>query len=479
MTFIHDDFLLHSEAAKRLYHEYAAAEPILDYHCHLSPKDIAENRRFHDLYEIWLEGDHYKWRAMRANAVPERYCTGDAAPFEKFMAWARTVPHTLRNPLYHWTHLELSRYFGIEELLDERSAPDIWKRAKALLATDELRAQGILRKFQVKALCTTDDPTDDLGYHRQLATRPFGTRVYPAFRPDKALNVTQPQLFNKWVKRLGEASNTEIRSFGGFLSALRQRHDYFHKMGCKLSDHGLNHCYAESVSERKAAAIFQKARSGKAVTAVEHSQFASFMMLQFGRLDAEKGWTKQLHLGARRNANTRRMRELGPDTGYDSIGDLAQADALGRYLDALDCQNALPKIIVYNLNPADNYVLATMVGNFQDGSVAGKIQFGSGWWFLDQKEGIELQLNALSNAGLLSRFVGMLTDSRSFMSYPRHEYFRRVLCNLLGTDIENGELPNDMGLVGDMVRRICYRNAKEYLGLNLGKDAAAAMSSSD
>ncbi len=474
MAFINEDFLLHSETAKRLYHGYAQAEPILDYHCHLAPKDIAENRRFRNLFEIWLEGDHYKWRAMRAHGVPEHFCTGGAQPLEKFMAWARTVPHTLRNPLYHWSHLELKRYFGIEELLDERSAPAIWKIANAMLATPELRAHGILRKFAVQALCTTDDPTDDLACHRQLANSSLATRVYPAFRPDKALNVNQPGLFNAWVDRLAAASNTTIRTFGHFLSALRQRHEFFHQMGCRLSDHGLNHCYADSISERKAGEIFKRARTGKAATASEHSQFASFMMLYFGHLDAEKSWTKQLHLGARRNANTRRLRELGPDTGYDSIGDYPQADALGRYLDALERENALPKIIVYNLNPADNYVLATMIGNFQDGSTAGKLQFGSGWWFLDQKEGIELQLNALSNSGLLSRFVGMLTDSRSFMSYPRHEYFRRVLCNLLGADMEKGELPQDEQLIGDMVRRICYRNVQEYLGLEVAAVAHKA-----
>ncbi len=480
MAFIHEDFLLHSEAARRLYHDYAEAEPILDYHCHLPVQDIAGNRRFENLFDIWLAGDHYKWRAMRANGVAERFCTGDAPPFDKFMAWARTVPHTLRNPLYHWTHLELKRYFGIEELLDERSARAVWDCANFLLAADDLRAQGILRKFRVAALCTTDDPTDDLAAHRGLAKSSPATRVYPAFRPDKALGVDQPQLFNPWVDRLAAASNTQIGTLSDFLGALRQRHEYFHRLGCRLSDHGLNHCYAGFITERKAAAIFRKARSGSAPTAQEHSQFASFLMLFFGHLDAEKGWTKQLHLGARRNANSRRLHELGPDTGFDSIGDYPQADALGRYLDALDCEHALPKTIVYNLNPSDNYVLSTMIGNFQDGSIAGKLQFGSGWWFLDQKDGIELQLTSLANAGLLSRFVGMLTDSRSFMSYPRHEYFRRVLCNLLGADIEKGELPNDLALVGDLVRRISFSNAKQYLGLHLGEGkAATAVSSTD
>jgi glucuronate isomerase len=466
MAFIHEDFLLHSENARRLYHTYAAGQPILDYHCHLSPKDIAENRAFRNLFEIWLEGDHYKWRAMRTNGVPERYCTGNEPPFDKFLAWARTVPHTLRNPLYHWTHLELKRYFGIEQLLDEGSAAAIWERANALLAAGVLRAQDILKKFQVKVLCTTDDPTDDLAHHRIATGSGLETKVYPAFRPDKALSVHQPKAFNAWADRLAAASDIDIAGFSDFLSALRQRHDYFHQMGCRLSDHGLNQCYADFPSERTAAGLFAKARSGKAVTPREQAQFASFMMLYLGRLDAEKGWTKQLHLGARRNANTRLLNHLGPDTGFDSIGDGPQADALGAYLDRLDRENALPKMIVYNLNPADNYVFAAMIGNFQDGSVPGKIQFGSGWWFLDQREGIEWQINALSNTGLLSRFVGMTTDSRSFMSYPRHEYFRRVLCDMLGADIQNGELPDDEALVGQMVRNICYRNAREYLGLS-------------
>jgi len=465
MAFIHEYFLLHSDSARRLYRRYAADQPILDYHCHLSPRDVAENRAFSNLFEIWLEGDHYKWRAMRANGVPERLCTGDAPPFEKFQAWARTVPQTLRSPLYHWTHLELKRYFGIEQLLDEKSAGAIWERANALLATPELRAQGILRKFRVKALCTTDDPVDDLAHHRKIASLGLETRVFPTFRPDRALNVHQPKVFNAWVDRLAAAADVEIGSLSHFLSALRRRHDYFHRMGCRLSDHGLEHCYADFPAERTAAAVFAKARSGAAASREEHIQFASAMMLYFGRLDAEKNWTSQLHLGARRNANSRRLEELGPDTGYDSTGDWPQADALGGYLDRLDREHALPKTIVYNLNPSDNYVFATMIGNFQDGSVPGKIQFGSGWWFLDQKDAIEWQINALSRTGLLSRFVGMLTDSRSFMSYPRHEYFRRVLCNLLGDDMENGELPDDEGLVGQMVRNICYSNAEQYLAL--------------
>ena len=465
MTFLTEDFLLTNKTAQRLYHTYAENEPILDYHCHLPPQDIAENRQFSDLFAIWLEGDHYKWRAMRANGVDERYCTGDAEPFEKFTAWARTVPYTLRNPLYHWTHLELKRYFGIDQLLDESTARDIWDRANASLATDGLRAHGILSKFHVTALCTTDDPTGDLSWHAAIQASGLVTRVFPAFRPDKSLNVHRPDLFNPWVDRLAAASNIDIGSFRDFTNALRQRHEHFHAMGARLSDHGLDHCFASFCGEPVASNIFEKARRGQAASPDERERFSSYMMLLFGALDAEKGWTKQLHLGAYRNANTRRFREIGPDAGFDSIGDWPQLDALGAYLDRLDQENALPKIIVYNLNPADNYAVATMLGNFQDGKIPGKMQFGSGWWYLDQKEAMEWQINTLSNVGLLSRFAGMLTDSRSFMSYPRHEYFRRVLCNMIGRDIENGEIPDSDELAGSMIRNICYANVKEFLGL--------------
>ncbi len=465
MKFIHKDFLLETRAARRLYHQFAEAEPIFDYHCHLPPRDIAENRRFKNLFEIWLEGDHYKWRAMRSNGVAERFCTGDAGPFEKFQAWAATVPHTLRNPLYHWTHLELTRYFGIGERLDKSSAARIWKRANRLLAGSELTAQGILKKFKVTTLCTTDDPTDDLKHHQAIAAAGIATRVLPAFRPDKALAVNQPDQFRQWIKKLGEAANVDIRNFATFLDALRSRHDFFHSLGCRLSDHGLNQCYADVCPDKVAARIFNRALRGQAASPAEHGQFAAFLMLFFGRLDAGKGWVKQLHLGPLRSNNTRLLKQLGPDTGFDSIGDFPQAASLARYLDRLDQENALPKTIIYNINPAENYVFGTMIGNFQDGTVPGKIQWGSGWWFLDQKEGMEWQLNALSNLGLLSRFVGMVTDSRSFMSYPRHEYFRRVLCNLLGRDVENGEIPNDDKLLGPMIRNICYHNAERYLDL--------------
>jgi glucuronate isomerase len=463
MPFIDEDFLLNTRVARRLYHRYAKAEPIFDYHCHLPPGDIAANRRFNNLSEIWLEGDHYKWRAMRANGVSERFCTGDASPFEKFKAWAATVPQTLRNPLYHWTHLELKRYFGITELLNEQTAERVWKKANEKLATPELTTQGILKKFNVKAVCTTDDPADSLEHHQKFAAAGHPARMLPAFRPDRALTVNQPAGFNEWVGRLGQAANVEINGFPAFLDALRKRHHFFHSQDCRLSDHGLTHCFADFCSEGVAGGIFDKARRGAAVSPQEHGQFASFMMLFFGQLDAEKGWTKQLHLGALRNNNSRLLKQLGPDTGFDSIGDFPQCAALAAYLDRLDRDNSLPKTIIYNLNPADNCAFAAMIGNFQDGTVPGKIQFGSGWWFLDQKEGMEWQINALSNLGLLSRFIGMITDSRSFMSYPRHEYFRRTLCNLIGRDVEAGLMPDDEKLVGPMIRHICYSNAKNYL----------------
>jgi len=463
MKFIHKDFLLGTKAARRLYHNFAAEEPIFDYHCHLPPKDVAENRQFKNLFEIWLEGDHYKWRAMRTNGVAEKFVTGNATPEEKFLAWAKTVPHTLRNPLYHWTHLELKRYFGITDLLNERTARKIWKEANAQLATPGFTAQNILKKFKVKVVGTTDDPVDNLEHHRAFAKQGHPTRMLPAFRPDKALAVNAPAAFNKWVEQLAAAANVDISSFSAFSSALEKRHEYFHSQGCRLSDHGLEHCFADFCSEKAAAGIFDKARRGEMISPLEHSQFASFMMVFFGHLDAKRGWTKQLHLGALRNNNLRLLTQLGPDTGFDSIGDLPQAQALSAYLNKLDSENKLPKTVIYNLNPADNYVFATMIGNFQDGTIPGKIQYGSGWWFLDQKEGMEWQINALSSLGLLSRFIGMITDSRSFMSYPRHEYFRRTLCNLIGRDITNGDIPNDDKLVGPMIRNICYRNAEAFM----------------
>jgi glucuronate isomerase len=354
MPFIHEDFLLSTKTARKLYHQYAETEPIFDYHCHISPRDVAANRQFKNLFEIWLEGDHYKWRAMRTNGVAECFCTGQAGPFDKFKAWAATVPHALRNPLYHWTHLELKRYFGITDLLDEKTADKIWKKANEKLATPELTAQGILKKFKVKVVCTTDDPVDNLEHHRAFASQGHPTKMLPAFRPDWALTVNQPAGFNKWVEQLAAASNIDINGFSAFLTALRKRHDFFHAQGCRLSDHGLNYCFSDFCSDKAAAAIFDKARRGEFVSPPEHGQFASFMMLFFGQLDAKKSWTKQLHIGALRSANTRRLKQLGPDTGFDSIGDWPQCSALAAYLDRLDQENSLPKTIIYNVNPADN-----------------------------------------------------------------------------------------------------------------------------
>lgn len=462
MAFLDDNFLLSNDVARRLYHEYAQPQPILDYHCHLPPKDLAENRRFANLFEIWLEGDHYKWRAMRANGIPEKYITGDASPYDKFLAWARTVPYTLRNPLYHWTHLELQRYFDIHELLDEHSAPGIWQRANTALA--DLSTHDILEKFRVQIVCTTDDPADDLQFHRAIAKSNLKTRVFPAFRPDPALAIGRPE-FESWIQKLGSAANIEIRNFNGFLDALRNRHDEFHSLGCRLSDHGLDHCFATPCSQNECAALFDKARTAQSIGDEQRSAFISFMMLFFARLDAEKGWTKQLHLGALRNVNSAARQRIGPDTGYDTIGDFPQVKLLAAYLDLLARENALPRMILYNVNPADTFSFATLTGCYQEGEQPGKIQYGSAWWFLDQKQGMAAQIDALSNVGLLSRFIGMVTDSRSFMSYPRHEYFRRVLCDLVGRDVAGDELPNDEILLRRLVEDICYRNAYEFLKL--------------
>ncbi|HVU17374.1 MAG TPA: glucuronate isomerase [Candidatus Didemnitutus sp.] len=469
-SFIHDDFLLQTPAARELYHRHAAGQPLFDYHCHLPPQLILDNHRFADLTEIWLAGDHYKWRAMRANGVDERLCSGDAGAREKFEAWCATVPHTLRNPLYHWSHLELKRYFGIDLLINSGSAERIWRQANECLAT--MRVHDILAANRVAVICTTDDPADSLDVHAGIARLGLKTRVYPTFRPDKALTVDAPAVFGPWVDRLSQAAGVSIQSFDDFLGALEKRHADFHAIGGRLSDHGLETAWAEACTASDAAKIFAAARAGRAASRSEHAGFAAFLMLEFGRWDARRGWTKQLHLGAMRNVNTRLRKRIGPDSGFDSIGDFTQGTALARYLDALDATGELPRTVVYNLNPADNYAFATMMGNFQDGSIPGKMQFGSGWWFLDQKEAMEWQLNALSNNGLLSRFVGMLTDSRSFLSYTRHEYFRRVLCNLLGSEIERGELPSDLELVGDLVRGVCFGNAAAYFGLELDPEFA-------
>jgi len=470
MSFIHNDFLLSSASAQRLYHTFAKDEPIIDYHNHLPPKDIAEDRQFKNIHEIWLEGDHYKWRAMRCNGIPERLITGDASPRDKFLAWAATVPQTLRNPLYHWTHIELKRYFGIDTLLNEKTGPEIWEQTEAALAKPEMSVRNILRTQQVRALCTTDDPVDNLSSHQKCAADGFEIGVYPTFRPDKAFAISDSIAWNAWCDKLGAATNMDINSFDQLLAALEKRHDFFHSIGCRLSDHGLIHAFSHFDSAKSTQRVFDRYRGSnvRKIYQEDIGTLATQVMMHVGRLNAKKGWTMQLHLGAVRNNNTRLAREIGADVGCDSIGDYSQAENLSRFLDALDNENALPKTILYNVNPADNYVFGTMAGNFADGTTPGKVQFGSGWWFVDQKEGMEWQINVLSNLGLLSRFIGMLTDSRSFMSFPRHEYFRRTLCNLIGKDVEAGLLPNDDALVGSMVKNICYANAKAYLNLVKG-----------
>lgn len=460
--FIHDDFLLRSQTGKKLYHEVAAGQPIIDYHSHLPPQDIAGNRQFNNLFEAWLEGDHYKWRAMRTNGVQEDYCTGAADPYEKFLAYARTVPKTLRNPLFHWTHLELKRYFDIDAMLNEETAPGIWAEVNEKLASDEFRVQGLLSQMNVEAVCTTDDPVDTLEHHRAVGEMSSSVRMFPTFRPDASMALRGAGEFQAYLKNLEAASGVRCDHFEGMLKALKNRHDFFHEHGGRLSDHGLNYCPAESGDESLAENVFGALLAGEPVGDRELDGFRFHLMTEFGRWDAEKGWTKQLHLGAMRNNNTRLFNELGADTGFDSIGDYPQGQRLSRYLDRLDQTNELPRMILYNLNPSDNYLMGTMIGNFQDGSVAGKIQFGSGWWFLDQKEGMEWQMNALSNLGLLSRFVGMLTDSRSFLSFPRHEYFRRILCELIGRDVDAGELPDDWTLLSGLVENVCYRNARGF-----------------
>lgn len=460
--FMDENFLLQTETAQKLYHEHAAKMPIFDYHCHVPPKEIAEDKQFENITQIWLYGDHYKWRAMRANGVNERFCTGDASDWEKFEKWAETVPNTLRNPLYHWTHLELKLFFGIDKLLNPSTAKEIWDECNAKLQTYEYSVRNIIRKANVHTICTTDDPVDSLEYHRQIKADNFEVAVLPAWRPDKAMAVENTSAFNRYADQLAEVSGISTGNFSDFMDALEKRHQFFHENGCRLSDHGLETIVAEEFTEEEIGEIFQKIRSGTDLEKMEIAKFKSYMLIEFGLMDHSRGWTQQFHLGALRNNNTRLFKALGPDTGFDSIGDFEIGRPLSRFLDKLDMENKLTKTILYNLNPRDNELFATMIGNFQDGSVPGKMQFGSGWWFLDQKDGMEKQINALSNMGLLSRFVGMLTDSRSFLSYSRHEYFRRTLCNLIGNDIENGEIPNDMELLGQMVENICFNNAKEY-----------------
>ncbi|RRJ97587.1 glucuronate isomerase [Opitutaceae bacterium TAV4] len=474
--FLHDDFLLTTETARELYHKHAAPQPIYDYHCHLPPDQIAANRQFQNLAQIWLGGDHYKWRALRAAGVNEDLITGNTtSDYDKFLAYCRTVPSLVRNPLHHWSHLELRRYFGIDLLINEQNAPAIWEQANARLATPAFTTQGILNANKVAVVCTTDDPADTLEHHVAIAkaqtsgASKLKTRVYPTFRADKLMAVNNPAVFNPWCDTLGQRTDLDIRSLAALLDALDKRHAFFHSIGGRISDHGFENLPDADCTEREAAAIFDSVRSGQAATPEQTAKFVFFIMVYLGRLDFKRGWTKQLHLGAIRNNSSRLLKRLGADAGVDSIGDFPQARALSRYLDTLDRDGQLPKVVLYNLNPADNYMFATMAGNYQDGLTSGKVQFGSGWWFLDQKEGMEWQINALSQLGLLSRFVGMLTDSRSLLSYPRHEYFRRILCALIGADVEAGLIPNDTAALAKLVSDISYQNAESYFGLEVGK----------
>lgn len=462
--FLDENFLLQNRTAEQLYHDFAKSMPIIDYHNHLPPEQIAGDLNFANLTQVWLYGDHYKWRAMRTNGVNEKYCTGNASDYEKFEQWAATVPYTMRNPLYHWTHLELQRYFNIDTLLTSETSKEIYDEATRQLQTKEYSVQGLLRKMNVKTLCTTDDPTDSLEHHQKIKANNVDIKVLPAYRPDKAMNVDDLQAFNIYVDKVQAITDISISSYSDYLSALKKRHDYFAANGASVSDHGLEQIYAEDYTDDEINTIFATIRSGKEITYAENLKFKSAMLIEFAKWDHEKGWVQQYHLGALRNNNSRMLKQLGADTGWDSIGDFSQARMLSKFLNKLDSTDQLAKTIIYNLNPADNELMATMIGNFNDGSSAGKIQFGSGWWFLDQKDGMTKQLNALSNMGLLSRFVGMLTDSRSFMSFPRHEYFRRLLCNMFGEEIENGELPNDIKWTGKIIQDICYNNAKSYFG---------------
>ncbi len=466
--FITDDFLLFSKTAKELYHTVAKDLPIIDYHCHLPADEIASDRKFGNMTRLWLNGDHYKWRAMRAAGVEEKYITGEAADWEKFLAWAKTVPLTLRNPLYHWTHMELKRPFGISNmLLSETTAEQIYNECNALLQTPRFTARGLIEQFNVRVICTTDDPTDKLEHHQKTAKDKWQVKVLPTFRPDKGMMIDNPAVFKPWFEKLQAAADTAISSYSQYIEAIKKRHDYFHANGCRLSDHGLETAYAETYSDDEIEKIFQSALSGKEITVEQALKFKSAVLYECGLMNHGKGWVQQFHLGPMRNNNARMFRALGPDTGFDSIGDFEQGRPLAKLLSNLNDSDRLAKTIIYNINPADNDLFAAMTGNFQDGKTKGKMQFGSGWWFLDQKDGIEKQLSSLSNMGLLSQFVGMLTDSRSFVSYPRHDYFRRVLCNLIGNDIENGMIPDEPGLYKPMIENICYNNAKNYFDFGI------------
>ncbi|MDB4465751.1 glucuronate isomerase [Akkermansiaceae bacterium] len=460
-TYLDDDFLLFSETARKLFHDTAKDLPIIDYHTHLPPEEVANDQRWENITDLWLGHDHYKWRAMRANGIPESHITGDASPKEKFLAWADTIPNSLRNPLYDWTHLELRRCFGIDALLSPETADKIWEACNERLKDKDFSARELLRKFRVDAVGTTDDPTDNLCHHEAANASECPTKVYPTFRPDKAFFVDRPALLNPWLDQLGE----NIATFADLLAALKARQDYFQEKGCRLTDHGMRYALSNPCHESEADRILANVREGEAATPEETDAFGALIMYHVGQWVAEKDWTMQLHLGPKRNPNTRLFDQIGPDSGFDTIGDWPQGEALLSFLDSLSELNKLPKTIIYNLNPRDNAVLAAACGSFQEAPIRGKVQFGSGWWFNDTLQGMESQINTLSAIGLLSHFVGMLTDSRSFLSFPRHEYFRRLLCNIVGQDVEDGKLPNDERLISSMIGNICYHNAQAYFGL--------------
>jgi glucuronate isomerase len=446
-----------------LYHDFAKKQPIFDYHCHLSPKDIAEDRQFENLTQIWIEGDHYKYRAMRANGVNEKFITGDASDYDKFLKWAETVPHTLRNPLYHWTHLELKNYFGITSLLSEKSAEAIYKQGLELLKKPEFSVRNLLRKMNVKMVGTTDDPTDDLRYHQQIREeKNFEITILPSFRPDKATEREKGPAFVDWIQKLERIVGYSINSYTSLIKALQERHDFFHEMGCRISDHGHSNFYGENYTLEEVESIFQKGMQASDLTVLEIEKYKSAVLYELALMNKAKSWSQQFHVGAIRNNNLKMMHSIGPDQGFDSIGDGKKAENMSKFFGRLSECEGLTNTIVYNLNPSDSEMFASMAANFNDGIVAGKMQYGAAWWFLDQKDGMEKQLNVLSNFGLLSRFVGMVTDSRSFLSFPRHDYFRRILCNVLGDEIQKGELPNDMELIGTMVENICFKNAVNY-----------------
>ncbi|OXU15758.1 glucuronate isomerase [Sedimentisphaera salicampi] len=466
-NFITDNFLLQTKTAQRLYHEFAKGLPLFDYHCHLPPKQVADDAQFENISQAWLAGDHYKWRAMRTNGVDEKFATGNASDREKFQKWAETIPYALKNPLHHWTHLELKRYFGIDELLSPASADRIYDKTSEMLRSSEYSTRNLMRMMNVKAVCTTDDPTDSLEHHKKIAEDGFEIKVLPTWRPDKAMGAEDTGKLIQWIDKLSETTDTEITDFDAYLEALNNRHSFFHENGCRISDHGLETVCAEDYSETEINSIFQKILSKKELSFDEVSKFKSAMLFELAAMNHSRGWAQQLHLGALRNNNSKMFNALGPDTGFDSILDAEIAKPLSKFLDRLNSKDSLAKTIIYNLNPRDNELIGSMIGNFQDGSIPGKMQFGTAWWFLDNKFGMERQIEALSSLGLLSRFIGMLTDSRSFLSYPRHEYFRRILCNILGSDIENGIVPEDIDSLGRMVQDICFKNAENYFQINL------------